>query len=203
MPADARGRESPDASAPSRRRTLSARSARAEGGGAGTHRGGSVGHRGRTGVDEGAEHAQCRPAVTDDVMEPQKQPDPATIHTGHQPDLPGRPRHVQSLPADPLGRAQQIVVLAPVGKRAHPDVVREIERRVVDPDRAAEAAPRSEDALPKSLDPNQPPGERRSERVDAQRSPFVEQSVAVQDGESADILRPDRIRPEHQRDRRR
>jgi hypothetical protein len=81
-------------------------------------------------------------------------------------------------------------------KSLDPDVVAQIERRRVHPQRPAEASPGYVEDLSEPREEMQPAFHRLLRGVDPEAAVGVEQASAVQDTHSTDVLRPNLIRPQ-------
>jgi len=78
-----------------------------------------------------------------------------------------------------------------------PDVVGEIEGLIVDPHRPAEPASRHAKYLAKTRDEMQAGSDRMPDSLDPEAAVRIEQARAVEDDKSTVLLRPDRVRLEH------
>jgi hypothetical protein len=81
-------------------------------------------------------------------------------------------------------------------KSLDPDVVAQIERRRVHPQRPAEASPGYIEDLTESREEMQPTFHRLLRGLDPKAAVGVEQASAVEDTHSTDVLRPNLIRPQ-------
>src|SRR6185369_11406173 len=88
-------------------------------------------------------------------------------------------------------------LIAGWGQRNHQDVLRDVERRRVDPQWTTKPTPRYDQKLAEPRNQMQPRFDQRSYGVDAHLAVTVEQRTAVEDGDRANLLRPQCVRPQH------
>jgi hypothetical protein len=112
------------------------------------------------------------------------------IQPGEEPHLPQRPRAGKRATAERLAGTQHVGVVARGRDGEDPDVIVDVERRGVEPQRPAEAETRHAQDLPEPGHPMQPPPDVLPEGVDPDSAVGVEEPVAVEDGQRADVLGP-------------
>jgi hypothetical protein len=130
------------------------------------------------------------------VVDLDEHADPALRQPGQQPYLPQWPGPVQAAPPQLLGDAQQRGLVTGVRERQDLYVIGEVEGRGVHPQRPARPWPGHVQQLPEPGHQVQPGGDHLPDRLDPQPAARTGQA-AVQDGQRADVLRPELIGPQH------
>ena len=92
-------------------------------------------HRVRRGVEQHGRDVDARDAVDERVMGLRQQREAVVGQALHQPQLPQRPAAIQCLREHAAREALQLVVAAGTRQRRVPDVVGDLEVRIVDPHR--------------------------------------------------------------------
>jgi hypothetical protein len=101
------------------------------------------------------------------------------------------------MPPQLLDGDQERGLVAGGRERNCPQVLAQIEVRGVNPDRPAKQTARHVEKLAESRHEVQPGCDNLPHDFEAEAAIRVEQAGAIEDGESADFLRPDAVRPQH------
>jgi hypothetical protein len=115
---------------------------------------------------EGAERGDARHPVGDRVVHLHEQADASVRQPGQEPQLPQRPRPVQPPVPQLLTGQQQPRLISRSSQREHPDVLGEIDRRRVDPQRPAQPEPRPVQQLPEAGNQVEPAPDLLAGRLD-------------------------------------
>jgi hypothetical protein len=96
----------------------------------------------------------------------------------------------------PRDCAQQLWLVGRVMKSLNTDVITQVERRCIDPQRTAETSPGHVEHLTKPGQEMQSTLDSLLRGLNSEAAISVEKAAAVEDTQSADVLRPHLIRPE-------
>jgi hypothetical protein len=96
-----------------------------------------------------------------------------------------------------LDRQQELSLVAGRRQRKHADVIREVKRWSVHPERAAQLSRRYEEQLPETRYEMQAARDCLPHDLDPEVTIRVEQIGAVQYRDGTDVLGPDLVRPQH------
>jgi hypothetical protein len=136
--------------------------------------------RDRREVEHDLGDVDARDPVDHRVVGLRDQREAAVLEALDHPHLPQRPRTVELLGEDPAGQAQELALGARARQRGLADVVLEVERRIVDPQRAAAARGRDLELLAVARHEVQAHPQRVEELVERRRR-------ALEAGQSADV----------------
>jgi hypothetical protein len=130
-------------------------------------------------------------------MDLDQQADPVLGKPWKEPHLPEWPGLVQATCSQLLRREQQLRLITGSWDFADSHVVAEIERRSIYPDRLAQTSAWSVQELPKPRYEVQPSRYHRPNVFDPEAALRVDQACTVEHRQTADLLRPQLIGPEH------
>jgi len=136
------------------------------------------------------EGGQRRGAVGDGVMQPQKGAHLSVRQAGQQPQLPQRPGWIQPSSGQRRAGLQQLGFVAGSGKRVNSDVVGEIERRSVDPQRPAQPPARPVQQLPEAGEQMQSGPDRLAGSLNPEPAIAAHKAGSIDDDQCADVPGP-------------
>ena len=139
-------------------------------------------------------------AVDERVVRLLDQPDVAALEPLDEPQLPERPRPVEELRLDPRGEREQLLAAARRRQRGEAHVVRDVEARVVDPDRPTLLERHVHDPLAEPRDEVQPGADEPAGLREAEPAGVVEERSALEDADGPHVHR--RLEPLQVQERR-
>ena len=135
-------------------------------------------------------------AVGNHVVQSHKPANTVSRQPREEPHLPEWPRLVQRAPSQPRHCPQQLRLVGWGLKSLDVDVVAQVERRCINPQRPTEASPGYEKDLTEPAEEVQPTFDRVLRGLDPEAAVGFEEVVAVKDTERTDVLRPCLVRPQ-------